>query len=117
MLLGEEQAAHLGIHIERLKLTAIILGSFLTALAVTLAGIVAFVGLVVPHTARLIYGPGHRRLIPTAACGGATFVIVADLLARVVLAPAILPLGAVTAVAGAPFFLHLLRRSKRDYAL
>lgn len=117
ILLGEEQAAHLGIRVERLKLGAIVLASFLTALAVTLAGVVAFVGLVVPHTARLIYGPGHRVLIPSAAAGGALFVVVADLLARTVIRPTVLPLGVVTVVVGAPLFLHLLRRSRRDYAV
>jgi iron complex transport system permease protein len=117
ILLGEEQAAHLGIRVERVKLGAIILASFLTALAVTLAGVVAFVGLIVPHSARLIYGPGHRILIPTSAAGGALFVIVADLVARIITPPTVVPLGVVTAVVGAPFFLHLLRRSRREYAV
>jgi len=117
VLLGEEQAAHLGVRVERLKLVCIVLASLLTALAVTLAGVVAFVGLVVPHTARLIYGPRHRILIPAAACGGAVFVVAADALSRLVLAPTVVPLGAVTALVGAPFFLHLLRRSRRDYAV
>jgi iron complex transport system permease protein len=117
VLLGEEQAAHLGVRVERLKLVCIVLASLLTALAVTLAGVVAFVGLVVPHTARLIYGPRHRLLIPAAACGGAVFVVAADALSRLVLAPTVVPLGAVTALVGAPFFLHLLRRSRRDYAV
>lgn len=115
ILIGEDQASHLGVRVERLKLVAIILASFLTALAVTLAGIVAFVGLVVPHAMRLIYGPGHRRLLPTTALAGAAFVVVCDLIARVVVAPSVLPLGVVTAVVGAPFFLHLLRRSRREY--
>ena len=117
LLLGEEQAAHLGVRVERLKLLAVILASLLTALAVCLAGIVAFVGLVVPHSARLIYGPGHRVLIPTAACAGAVFVVLADLLAHIVLPGTVIPLGAVTAIIGAPFFLHLLRRSRREYAV
>ena len=117
VLLGEEQAAHLGVRVEKLKLVCIVLASLLTALAVSLAGIVAFVGLVVPHTARLVYGPRHRVLIPAAACGGAVFVVAADALSRLVLAPTVVPLGAVTALVGAPFFLHLLRRSRRDYAV
>jgi len=117
LLLGEEQAAHLGVRVERLKLGALVLASLLTALAVSLAGIVAFVGLVVPHAVRLVYGPRHRVLIPTAACAGATFVIAADALAHAVLAPTVIPLGIVTAVAGAPVFLHLLRRSRREYAI
>jgi iron complex transport system permease protein len=117
VLLGEEQAAHLGVRVEILKLTAIVVASLLTALAVSLAGIVTFVGLIVPHSVRLIYGPGHRILIPAAACAGAVFLLLADVLARVVEAPTVLPLGAITAVVGAPFFLHLLRRGRRTYAM
>lgn len=117
ILLGEEQAGHLGVRVERLKLLAIVLASLLTGLAVTLAGIVAFVGLVVPHAARLIYGPSHRVLVPAAAAAGAVFVVVADLLAHIIIAPSIVPLGIVTAIVGAPLFLHLLRRSRREYAL
>jgi iron complex transport system permease protein len=115
ILLGEEQATHLGVRVERLKLAAIILASLLTGLAVTLAGVVAFVGLIVPHAARLLYGPRHRTLIPATAGLGAVFLIVADIIARSAIPPTPLPLGVVTAVIGAPFFLHLLRRSRRDY--
>lgn len=117
VLLGEAQAAHLGIRVERLKIAGIVLGALLTALAVSLAGVVPFVGLIVPHTARLLYGPAHRILVPTAALGGALFVVLVDLIARTVIAPTEIPLGVMTAVVGAPFFLHLLRRSRRDYAV
>jgi iron complex transport system permease protein len=117
MLLGEEQAAHLGVRVEQLKLAAIVLASLLTALAVTIGGIIPFVGLVVPHAMRLLYGPRHRNLLPVSAAAGAAFVVLCDLIARVAIAPAELPLGVVTAVVGAPFFLHLLRRSRRAYAL
>jgi len=117
MMLGEEQAGHLGIHVERLKLVAVVVATLLTALAVTLAGIVAFVGLVAPHAIRLIYGPGHRLLLPSSALVGATFVVGADLISRVALAPVPIPLSIVTAVIGAPLFLHLLRRSKRTYSV
>lgn len=117
ILLGESQAAHLGVHVERLKLVAIVLASLLTALAVTLAGIVAFVGLVVPHAIRLLYGPGHRVLLPSALVGGAAFVVLCDAVGQVVIAPSTIPLGVITAVLGAPFFLFLLRRSRRDYAI
>ena len=117
ILLGEEQAVHLGVRVEALKLGAIVVASLLTALAVSLAGIVAFVGLVVPHSARLIYGPNHRLLLPTAAAGGALFVLAADAIAHELLRPSVVPLGIVTAVVGAPFFLYLLRRGRRDYAL
>jgi iron complex transport system permease protein len=114
--LGEDEAHHLGVGVERLKLVAIILASLLTALAVTLSGVIAFVGLVVPHVVRLLYGPGHRVLLPASGMGGALFVIVADLIARIATPLTPLPLGVVTAVIGAPFFLHLLRRGRRDYA-
>ncbi|HEX6507884.1 MAG TPA: iron ABC transporter permease [Chloroflexota bacterium] len=117
ILLGEEQAAHLGVRVERLKIGTIALAAFLTGLAVALAGVVAFVGLVVPHAVRLLYGPGHRILIPAAGIVGAAFVVVVDLIARTVVAPTEVPLGVMTAVVGAPFFLHLLRRTRRIYAL
>jgi iron complex transport system permease protein len=115
ILLGEEQATHLGVRVERVKVIAIVLGSLLTGLAVALAGVVAFVGLVVPHAARLIFGPSHRTLVPAAAIGGAVFVVLVDLIARTVEAPTEIPLGIMTAVVGAPFFLHLLRRTRRTY--
>lgn len=117
ILLGEEQATYLGIRVEGLKLAAIVLASLLTGLAVTLAGVVAFVGLIVPHAARLLYGPRHRVLIPSTAGLGAVFLIVADIIARAAIPPTPLPLGVVTAVIGAPFFLHLLHRSRRDYSV
>lgn len=117
ILLGEEQAAHLGIRVEALKLGVIVLAAFLTALAVSLAGIVAFVGLVVPHAIRMIYGPGHRLLVPATAAGGAAFLMVANLIAYVALPPTVIPLGAITAIIGAPLFLHLLRRSRREYSI
>ena len=113
--LGEEGAAHLGLHVERRKLLIIALGSLLTAAAVSISGLIGFVGLVIPHTMRLLLGPRHRLLLPTSALGGAIFLTLADLLARVVIAPAVLPVGVFTALVGAPFFLFLLRNSKRDY--
>lgn len=117
LLLGETQATYLGVRVERLKLIAIMLASLLTGLTVTLAGVVAFVGLVVPHAARLVYGPSHRILLPMAATGGGIFLVLADLVARSIIPPTEIPLGVVTAVIGAPFFLYLLRRSKREYSL
>jgi iron complex transport system permease protein len=117
ILLGEEQAAHLGLRVERLKVAAIVLGALLTAIAVTLSGIVPFVGLVVPHATRMIYGPGHRMLVPAVALGGAGFLVLTDLVARTLLAPTEIPLGVMSAILGAPFFLHLLRRSRREYAI
>jgi len=113
--LGEESAAHLGLHVERRKLLIIVIGSLLTAAAVSISGLIGFVGLVTPHAMRLLLGPRHRLLLPASALCGAIFLTLADLLARVVIAPAALPVGIFTALVGAPFFLFLLRSSKRDY--
>ena len=114
-LLGEDQAAHLGVNVERRKFALLMLGALLTGAAVSISGLVGFVGLVVPHVARLLFGPDHRLLLPTAGLLGSIFLVLADLAARLVLAPAEIPLGVVTAVIGAPFFIYLLRRSKRAY--
>jgi iron complex transport system permease protein len=113
--LGEESAAFLGLHVERRKLLIIALGSLLTAAAVSISGLIGFVGLVIPHAMRLLLGPRHRLLLPASALSGAIFLTLADLLARTVFAPTILPVGIFTALVGAPFFLFLLRSSKRDY--
>ncbi|HEY7347066.1 MAG TPA: iron ABC transporter permease [Ktedonobacterales bacterium] len=113
--LGEEGAAYLGVNVERQKTLLIAVASLLTAAAVTIAGLVSFVGLVVPHALRLALGPGHRLLLPASALGGALFLVVADLLARSVIAPSELPLGVLTSLVGGPFFLYLLRRSGREY--
>jgi iron complex transport system permease protein len=113
--LGEEGAAHLGVHVERRKFVVVIVGSLLTASAVSISGLIGFVGLVIPHMMRLLLGPTHRILLPTSMLSGAIFLTLADLLARVVIAPAVLPVGIFTALVGAPFFLFLLRRGKQDY--
>ncbi len=113
--LGEEGAAHLGLNVERRKIMIIALGSLLTAAAVSISGLIGFVGLVTPHAMRLLLGPRHRLLLPASALSGAIFLVLADLLARTVIAPAVLPVGVFTALVGAPFFLFLLRSSKRDY--
>ena len=115
LALGEEGASYLGINVERQKTLLIAFASLLTAASVTIAGLVGFVGLVVPHALRLVIGPGHRLLLPASALGGALFLVVADLLARSLIAPSELPLGVLTALVGGPFFLYLLRRSGRDY--
>ncbi len=113
--LGEESAAYLGMHVERYKLLIIIVASLLTAAAVSISGLIGFVGLVTPHVMRLFLGPSHRLLLPASALGGAIFLVLADLLARVVIAPEVLPVGVFTALVGAPFFLFLLRNNKRAY--
>ena len=109
---GEEQAQQLGIPIERVKLIVILFASVATAAAVSFSGVIGFVGLDAPHVARLLWGPDYRLLIPLSIIGGSSALLLADMLARVVLAPQTLPVGIVTALAGAPFFLWLLRRSK-----
>ncbi|MCL4506244.1 MAG: iron ABC transporter permease [Chloroflexi bacterium] len=112
LLFDEEQARHLGVNVGRVKLVIIVAATLTTAGAVAFSGLIGFVGLVVPHAARLVIGPDHRRLLPLAALGGAGFLMLADLLARTVIAPEELPLGVVTAFVGAPFFLYLLRRAR-----
>jgi len=114
--LGEEGAAYLGIEVERDKLLILGLGSLLTAAAVSISGLVGFVGLVVPHAVRLSLGPDHRFLLPASALAGGAFVVIADLLARTLLAPVEIPVGVVTAIIGAPFFIYLLRHTRREYA-
>jgi len=109
--LGEEGAMQLGVEVERVKRRTLILASLLTGLAVSTAGMIGFVGLVVPHILRLLFGPDHRLLLPSAFLGGATFLVLADLFARMAVAPRELPVGAVTALVGGPFFLVLLRRA------
>jgi iron complex transport system permease protein len=113
--LGEESAAYLGLRVEFYKLVIIAIASFITAAAVSISGLIGFVGLMIPHVMRLLLGPRHRLLLPASAFGGAIFLVLADLLARVVLAPSVLPVGVFTALVGAPFFLFLLRRRKRAY--
>ncbi len=114
--LGEEGAAYLGINVERDKLTILALGSLLTGAAVCISGLVGFVGLVVPHAVRLVLGPDHRLLLPAAALSGGAFLVIADLFARTMLYPREIPLGILTAIIGAPFFIYLLRRTRREYA-
>ena len=109
---GDDQARQLGLDVERLKLVLVIAASMVAATAVSFSGIIAFVGLVVPHVVRLIWGPDYRRLIPLAILMGASFLLGADVIARIALAPRELPVGVVTAAVGAPFFLWLLHRAK-----
>lgn len=113
---GEEGAAYLGVQVERDKLLIITLGALLTGAAVSISGLVGFVGLMVPHAVRMVLGPGHKTLLPASALAGASFLVAADLLARVILAPTEVPVGVITALLGAPFFLYLLRRGRRQYA-
>ncbi|MFK0167877.1 FecCD family ABC transporter permease [Streptomyces sp. NPDC090306] len=113
LALGERPARHLGVDVERLRIVLVLVIALLTAAAVSVAGIISFVGLVVPHLLRMAAGPGHRFLVPAAALLGAAVLLAADLAARTVAAPAELPLGVLTALLGSPFFFWLLRRTRR----
>lgn len=113
MQLGEESALTLGIDTENVKKILLVLSALVTGVAVSVSGIIGFVGLIIPHMARIIVGPDHRILIPASALGGAIFLIIADSVARTVISPAELPVGIITAFFGAPFFIYLLRKRKR----
>lgn len=114
MLLGDERAGHLGLDARRFTYAALAVASLLTAAAVAVAGLIGFVGLMVPHTVRLVLGPDHRVLLPASMLGGAITLVVADLVARTVIAPVEVPVGIVTALLGGPFFVWLLLRGERD---
>jgi iron complex transport system permease protein len=110
LLSGEKEAMHLGVDVPRVRIVVYVAASILTGLAVSVSGAIGYVGLLVPHVMRLIFGSDHRILLPAAAFGGAIAVVLADMLARTVAAPSELPVGAMTALAGAPLFIYLLRR-------
>ncbi len=112
LLLGESEARHLGFNIEQIKLELVLCTALGVGAAVAAAGLIGFIGLVVPHLMRLLVGPDHRVLLPASLLAGASLLLLADLAARLVLAPAELPLGIVTALLGAPFFLYLLLRGR-----
>lgn len=111
--LGERSARHLGVDVERLRIVSVVLVALLTAAAVAFCGIIAFVGLVVPHLIRMLVGPGHRVLLPASALGGAVLLLAADLVARTAVPYADLPIGMLTALVGGPFFFWLIRRTRR----
>jgi iron complex transport system permease protein len=113
LLLGESEARHLGFEVERLKRELVFCTALGVGAAVAAAGLIGFIGLVVPHLLRLLVGPDHRVLLPASALAGASLLLLADLLARLLMAPAELPIGIVTALLGAPFFLYLLVRERR----
>ncbi len=112
LLLGESEARHLGFNVERIKLELVLCTALGVGAAVAAAGLIGFIGLVVPHLMRLLVGPDHRVLLPASLLAGASLLLLADLVARLVLAPAELPIGIVTALIGAPFFLYLLVRGR-----
>ena len=117
LALGDEYAHQLGLRVEYTRVGIIVTGSLLTAAAVSLGGLISFAGLIVPHVARLLLGPDHVRLLPVTALSGAIFLVVADTLARSVFSPTEVPVGILMAFIGGPFFLYLLRRTKRGYTL
>jgi iron complex transport system permease protein len=110
LLAGEKEAMHLGVDVRRVQIVVYLAASILTGLAVSVSGAIGYVGLLVPHAMRLIFGSDHRMLLPASALGGAIALVIADTIARTVAAPSDLPVGAVTALVGAPFFIYLLRR-------
>ncbi|GAB3080363.1 iron chelate uptake ABC transporter family permease subunit [Nocardioides zeae] len=113
LALGDRAARHVGVDVERLRLVCIVLVALLTAAGVAFCGVIAFVGLVVPHLVRLVAGPGHRLLVPASALGGAVLLVLADLWARTAISNADLPIGMLTSLVGGPFFFWLLRRARR----
>lgn len=114
--LGDREAGHVGVHVERVRLLVIVLSALATGAAVAVAGVISFVGLVVPHLIRMMSGPDNRTVVPASALGGAAMLMLADLAARTVAAPTELPLGAITAVVGAPYLFWLVRRHSRRLA-
>ncbi len=114
--LGDDTAHYLGLNVEQVRLTVLALASLLTAAAVAVSGVIGFVGLIVPHLMRIVAGPDHRVLIPAAGVAGGVLLAMADVLARLIAAPAEVPVGIITSLLGAPFFLYLLHR-RREYGM
>ncbi len=112
--LGEEQAAQLGLAVEKFKLLLIVVATLATSIAVSVSGIIGFVGLIIPHAVRLAMGADYRRATPLVALTGAIFLVLADLLARTLIAPSQLPIGIITSLVGGPFFLYLLRKRQSE---
>ncbi|MDC3414396.1 FecCD family ABC transporter permease [Terrihalobacillus insolitus] len=115
--LGERQALHLGVNVERTKMVVLITSTLLTASAVSVSGVIGFVGLVVPHLIRMVVGPDYRLIIPLSVFGGSIYVLWADTIARMALMPKEIPLGVVTSLLGAPFFAYLLKKGKKGVKL
>lgn len=117
ILTGEENAKHLGVDVEHVKRRLLIVSSFMSAVTVSVSGIIGFVGLIIPHGVRLVVGPDHRVLLPYSAVVGAIFLVLADTMARTLMPPVEIPVGIITAMFGAPFFLYLLIKSKKSGAM
>lgn len=114
MMVGEEQAGNLGINVNQVRLVLLLAASLVTAMAVSVSGVIGFVGLIIPHVVRILVGPDHRILLPASVISGALFLILTDTLARTIIAPAELPVGIITALLGAPFFIYLLMSRKKS---
>ncbi len=114
--LGERSAVHLGVHVEKLRVGLLVVASLMTSAAVAVSGMIGFVGLVIPHVMRMTTGADHRLLLPLSALAGASFLIWADILARILMAPAEIPIGVITAFVGAPFFAGILRKHLKSRA-
>ena len=112
MLTGEDSAKSLGVNVEKTKTYILIIGTFMVSMAVSVSGIIGFVGLIIPHIVRLIIGPDHRILLPASALSGGIFMIFADTIARTIISPIEIPVGIITALFGGPFFLYLLKKTK-----
>ena len=110
LCMGEEHAKSLGVNVETLKVVVVVGCSLMTAASVAVAGMIGFLGLVIPHITRLLVGPDHRLLLPAAAINGASFLVLADTISRTIIAPQELPVGVLTALVGAPFFFFILKK-------
>jgi iron complex transport system permease protein len=117
LALGEDQAQHLGVEIEKVKRILLVSGALMTAAAVSISGLIGFVGLIIPHLTRVLIGPDHRVLLPTSAIVGASFLMICDALSRVIMGSGEAPVGVITALSGAPFFIYLLRRKRKGYTV
>lgn len=114
MSFGEEKAQHIGVNVQQRKMLILVAGSILTGAAVAVSGTIGFVGLVIPHLTRLVWGPDHRHLLPLSILTGSSFLILADLVARTIVSPTELPIGVITAMIGAPVFAIILMKSRRE---
>jgi len=113
LALGEEEALHLGVNTGKLRIRIFLIGSIIIATIVSFTGLIGFVGLIIPHIARLLVGPDHRIMLPIASFLGGIFLIFCDVLARILVSPTEIPIGAITAIVGVPIFIYLLRRNRQ----
>jgi iron complex transport system permease protein len=117
LAMGDDTAQHLGVNTERVRQIMLLTGSLITGAVVSISGVIGFVGLIIPHMTRLVIGPDHRILLPTSAIVGGIFLMLCDSLARIATGASELPVGVITALAGTPFFIYLLRKRKTIYSL